>query len=104
MDLSEKVHQERAVISYWFVVFCLSRGETWMDFPQETHRFVHLCVYSQSGDGCCHRHCCGGPTKATGLVDDKTLVEAIESYSMAFKVVVCLKIDVKLIDYSINDL
>jgi len=41
--------------------------------------------HSKSGDGCCHHHCCGGPTKATGLVDAKTLVEAIESYSMAFK-------------------
>jgi len=40
----------------------------------------------KGGDSCCHHHCCGGGgSGGKGMVDAKTLVEAIESYSMAFK-------------------
>jgi len=40
----------------------------------------------KGGESCCyHHHCCGGSSAGKGLVDAKTLVEAIESYSMAFK-------------------
>lgn len=40
----------------------------------------------KGGDSCCyHHHCCSSAGAGKGLVDAKTLVEAIESYSMAFK-------------------